>query len=53
VIDLIKQHHSSKVPPHRLNEASILVNIKAGNIEEASNLIPVCKDTTFLLHVTN
>uniref|UniRef100_A0A7M5WZT1 Leucine-rich PPR motif-containing protein, mitochondrial n=2 Tax=Clytia hemisphaerica TaxID=252671 RepID=A0A7M5WZT1_9CNID len=40
MIDLIKKHHSSKVPPHRLNEALILVNIKAGNIEEASALLP-------------
>lgn len=40
VIELIKIHHGSKVPPKRLEHSLILVHIKAGKIEEASKLLP-------------
>ena len=40
VIELIKEHHISRVPPKRLMHALTLVNIKAGNLEEASGLLP-------------
>jgi len=40
VVDLIKVHHVTKVPAKRLDHAMILVNVKAGNIHDASKLLP-------------
>ncbi|XP_057304171.1 leucine-rich PPR motif-containing protein, mitochondrial-like [Hydractinia symbiolongicarpus] len=44
VIDLIKEHHLTKVPPKRLDHALSLVYVKAGDIEEASKLLPTTGD---------